>query len=319
MTSILTIPPRGGAQNCRGAILRWIALGCAALVLADLAKAAPSVYTDEALFYADLGGLEGSTLFESFEDDLVWAESRNAISSPGSAPSVTSQGLVWTSNFPQNEIATGTVGGSAPDGEFAIYSFPHGMATDSGLYCDSAEDPDIPLECYQNDGLRVESAIGNSLFAFGGRIDTANNGKVSFLLDGVDIYGNDTDNIDNWQREGELADHWAFVGVIDPDGFSSVELRELRGKDFQQVLLFSDGFTVRAAPEPTAFRLYGGALLTLVGLALRRNASCRSTRASSHRNATAPDASVPRNCEVLPRTRARSRGSSPGARRRSHL
>ena len=91
----------------------------------------------------------------------------------------------------------------APDGAFAIYSIPHGLTLDSGLYCDSAEDPDIPIECYQNDGLKVESETGDTLYAFGGRIDTANSGKVTFLLDGVDINSNSTDNIDNWQREGE--------------------------------------------------------------------------------------------------------------------
>ena len=119
---------------------------------------------------------------------------------------------MWTSNYPQNNIATGTVGGSAPDGAFALYSLPHGLTTDSGLYCDDAEDP-IPIECYQNDGLKVESETGDTLYAFGGRIDTANSGKVTFLLDGVDINGNNTDNIDNWQREGDWADNWAFVGV----------------------------------------------------------------------------------------------------------
>lgn len=182
-----------------------------------------------------------------------------------------SQGIVWTSNFPQNGIATGTVGGSAPDGAFAIYSLPHGMTTDSGLDCDSAEDPDIPIECFQNDGLKVESESGGLLFAFGGRIDTANSGKVTFLFDGVDINGNDTDTIDNWQREGELADEWTFVGVMDPEGFSSAELRELRGKDAQQVLLFSDDLTIRAVPEPSAAWLNAAGLLAMAGIArLRR-------------------------------------------------
>ena len=123
------------------------------------------------------------------------------------------------------------------------------MTTDSGLYCDSAEDPNIPIECYQNDGLKVEAETGNTLHAFGGRIDTANIGKVTFLLNGADINGNDTDNIDNWQHEGDLADNWAFVGVIDTKGFLSAELRELRGKDFQQVLLFADDFTIGILPE----------------------------------------------------------------------
>lgn len=227
--------------------MKNILIGAAVLVLSDVTYGVPTAYTDEALFLADLIALEGSTIHESFENGAVWASSRNSISNPGSTPAVSSQGIVWTSNYLQNNIATGTVGGSAPDGTFALYSLPHGMTVDSGLYCDSAEDPNIPIECFQNDGLRIESTTGDKLYAFGGRINTANSGKVTFLLDEVDIHGNDTDNIDNWQREGEWADSWAFVGVIDPAGFYSAELRELRGKDYQQVLLFSDDFTIQTS------------------------------------------------------------------------
>jgi len=227
--------------------MKRVLIVAALLAFAGATHAQPDVYTNEASFLAALAALEGSTVHESFEDGVVWADSRNSITSPGRTPTTTSQGLVWTSNYLQNEIATGGVGGSAPDGGFAIYSLPHGLTTDSGLYCDSAEDPDIPIQCFQNDGLKVEPENGGTLYAFGGRIDTANSGKVTFLLDGYDINANDTDNIDNWQREGDRADQWSFVGVIDPAGFSSVELRELRGKDFQQVLLFADDFTIQLA------------------------------------------------------------------------
>lgn len=34
------------------------------------------------------------------------------------------------------------------------------------------------------------------------------------------------------------------MGVIDTDGFFTAELRELRGKDYQQVLLFADSFII---------------------------------------------------------------------------
>ena len=262
--------------------MKNILLGTALLMLAGAANAVPVIYTDEAMFLADLPALGGSTIHESFENDTVWADSRNSISSPGSTPAVTSQGIVWTSNYPENNIATGGVGGSAPDGAFALYSLPHGMTTDSGLYCDSAEDP-IPIECFQNDGIEVESEPGGTLFAFGGRIDTANSGKVTFLLDGVDINGNDTDNIDNWQREGDLADNWDFVGVIDPDGFSAAELRELRGKDFQQVFLFSDDFTIRRSlPEPAAGWLGGSSVLALAGLARRKRAQSVASGVGPH-------------------------------------
>jgi len=225
--------------------MKNLLIGTALLTFAGISNGAPTVYTDEALYLADLAKLGYSAVHESFEDDLVWADSRNSISNPGNTPSVVSQAIVWTSNYTENNIATGTVGGTAPDGSYAIYSLPHGMTTDSGLYCDSAEDPNIPIECFQNDGLKVASESGGILYAFGGRFDS-NTGipKITFLLDGVDINANDTDNIDNWQREGDVADNWSFVGVIDEAGFLSAEVRELTGKDFQQVLLFSDDFTL---------------------------------------------------------------------------
>jgi hypothetical protein len=257
--------------------MKNIAISTSLLMLAGVANAVPTVYTEQALFLADLVMLQGSTVHESFEDDAVWADSRTTVPNPGSAVSVTSQGVVWTSNYPQNDIATGTVGGGAPDGSFALFSLPHGLTTDSGLYCDSAEDPDIPIECFQNDGLTVESESGAMLFAVGGRLDTSHTGKVTFLLDGVDINGNDTDNIDNWQREGDWADNWSFVGVIDTDGFSAAELRELRGKDFQQVLLFSDDFTIQV-PEPALVWLQGAGVLGLMGIERSRRHRSRAQK-----------------------------------------
>ena len=187
--------------------MKQILTGVSLLAMANMVYSAPVVYTSEATYLAALGSLGLASISESFENDTVWAASRNSIVDPGRTPSVTSKGIVWTSNYAQNQIATGDVGGSAPAGTFAIYSLPHGLTTDSGLYCDSAEDPNIPIECYQNDGLKIESASGDTLYAFGGRIDTANSGKVTFLLDGVDINGNDSDNIDNVDREGDFADN----------------------------------------------------------------------------------------------------------------
>ena len=130
------------------------------LVLSGATNADLVVYSNEEFYLSELTALGVSIIHESFEDGTVWASSRNSIASPGSAATVTSHGIVWTANYPQNNIATGTVGGSAPDGAFAIYSLPHGMTVDSGLYCDSAEDPNIPNECYQNDGLKVQSETG---------------------------------------------------------------------------------------------------------------------------------------------------------------
>jgi len=135
------------------------------LILTDvtISNGAPIVYTDEALYLADLAALGYSAIHESFEDSTVWADSRNSTSNPGSTPSVISRGIVWTSNYTANKIVTGIVGGSAPDGSFAIYSLPHGMTTDSGSYCDLAQDPDIPIECFHNDGLNLEKSVETGL------------------------------------------------------------------------------------------------------------------------------------------------------------
>jgi hypothetical protein len=265
----------------QGIFMKNILIGAALLVFAGIANAVTMVYTDEALYLSDLASFGYAPITESFENNTVWADSRNSIVTPGSTPSVTSKGITWTSNgwapdYPQNNIATGDVGGSAPDGTYAIYSLPHGLTNDSGIYCDSAEDPNIPIECFQNDGLRIESETGDTLYAFGGRVDS-NTGtpKITFLLDGVDINGNDTDNIDNEQREGDVADNWDFIGVIDTDGFLTAEIRELRGKDYQQVLLFADDFTigVSTVPIPASVWLFGSGLLGLIGISRHKKAA----------------------------------------------
>lgn len=114
---------RGDALKFLSSIL----IAAAVLMLfTGITHAAPIVYNNEALYLADLTALGYSAIHESFEDNTMWANSRNSISSPGSTPTVTSQGIVWTSNYLQNNIATGDVGGSAPDGVFAIYKLQPG-------------------------------------------------------------------------------------------------------------------------------------------------------------------------------------------------
>lgn len=240
------------------------------LLVPGILRAEPTVYLDESLFLAALNNLGYTIIHESFEEETTWSASRNSIVAPGSTQSVTSQGITWSSNYSQNNIATGDVGGSSPDGIYSIYSLPHGLDTDSGLYCDSAEDPDIPEECFLNDGLKITSATDDKLYAFGGRFDTSQSGKITFILDGIDINANDTDNIDNWQREGEWADNWTFVGVIEPVGFSTAEVRELRGKDYQQIYLFSDDITI-ALPPPAPVQPPGGSKAWLYHFLLENN------------------------------------------------
>ena len=71
----------GCASPARAATRRHLmSLAGVALLLAGAASAQPVVYTDEASFVAGLNALPGSTIHESFEDGVVWADSRNSIS-----------------------------------------------------------------------------------------------------------------------------------------------------------------------------------------------------------------------------------------------
>ena len=207
----------------------------------------------------------------------MWVDSRTATLPPPSTTtdSVTSQGITWTSNQPANLVATGTLGGSVIDGDYGFFSLPHGNDLDGGSSCDGAEDP-IPTECWLNDGWTITAPDGDTLYGVGGWIDSNTGGaaKVTFLLDGVDIKGNDTDNIDNRNRDGIGINGWTFIGVIDANGFVSAEILELSGKDAQQEFIFGDKFSigVTAVPVPAAVWLFGSGLLGLVGMARRKKA-----------------------------------------------
>ena len=61
-------------------------------------NAAPVIYTNKTLYLSDLASLGYSSISENFENDTVWAGSRDFLT-PGSTPSVTSQGIIWTSNY----------------------------------------------------------------------------------------------------------------------------------------------------------------------------------------------------------------------------
>jgi hypothetical protein len=204
-----------------------------------------TIYLDEVAYIAALSAGGYATLQEGFENDIVWANSRTS-----ATPSVISQGITWTSNHTMNGVRTGTLGGSVVDGTYGFFSLPHGDDTDSGLYCDDAEDP-IPTECWLNDGWMITAPVGETLFGVGGWFDSNTGGaKVTFLLDGVDVNGNDTDNIDNWMRDGDRINGWTFVGVIDTNGFASAEVLELSGKDFQQEFIFGDKFSIGVTAAP---------------------------------------------------------------------
>ena len=237
--------------------MKNILTSIALLTVSSIANSA-TIYLDEDEYLNALAALGHDTIYESFEDDNVWVRSSTL------TPSTTSQGLVWKSN--SFNSTTGTLGGSVVDGTYGFFSIPHGDTTDTGLFqCDEfdGETADFNDPCWQGDGWVVTSAKGETLYGIGGWIDDSGIAKVTFLLDGVNV------NVD---RDGELISGWTFVGVIDTDGFNSVEILELRGTDADQKLIFGDSFTigVSAVPVPAAAWLFGSGLIGLTGIARRK-------------------------------------------------
>lgn len=92
----------------------------------------PDVFAcwQESSYLAKLAELGYATFSEGFEG-TAWDVAR----SPHTAPSVTSQGITWTSNHPAtNDITTG--GGAARAGQYGTYDPDHGFATGTPLQCD---------------------------------------------------------------------------------------------------------------------------------------------------------------------------------------
>ena len=175
------------------------------------------------------------TIPEGFEDEAVWGPSRTS-----SVASTTSQGLDWRSNTFNSRTGTG----AALDGLYGFYFVPHGNTTD-GINCADFDGETAGFDdpCWQGDGWVVTSAAGETLYGIGGWIHDFSTvtAKVTFLLDGVNV---------NADRDGEVISGWTFVGVIDTDGFTSVEIRELRGTDRDQKIIFGDSFTVGVSAVP---------------------------------------------------------------------
>jgi hypothetical protein len=240
--------------------MKDILIGTVLLMLAGITSAAPVVYTNEALYLSDLMSLGYSTISEGFEDNGVWRPS----GSPSLVDSTTSQGLIWKSNFTKS--TTGTLGGSVVNGMYGFFSNPHGNDTDGPLFCEPDEN-NFNDPCWQYDGWIVESETSETLYGIGGWIDSDTTGaKITFLLDGVNV---------NPDRDGEAFLGWTFVGIIDETGFSTVEIVELTGADYDQHPIWGDSFTVgvSAIPAPAAVWLFGSGLIGLVGMARRKKAA----------------------------------------------
>jgi hypothetical protein len=167
------------------------------LLVASGVANATTIYLDETEYLSALAAMGYAVITAGFEDDVVWDDSRTSIPNPGSTRYIISQNLKWISNQSANRVATGTLAGSVIDGTYGFFSLPHGDDTDSGLFCDNAEDP-LPSECWLNDGWVVAAPESQTIFGIGGWFysNTGGGAKITFLLDGVDVNDGDVDGID---------------------------------------------------------------------------------------------------------------------------
>jgi hypothetical protein len=167
----------------------------------------------ETAFLAKLSELGYSTFQESFET-AAW----NIARSPTSSNSVSSQGIVWTSNHTAtNNITTGA--GPARTGMYGVFDPNHGVATGTPTQCDIDNPPE---HCLYHDGFSGSTLPGmTALHGVGGYIEGT--------------YG---------------ANPFQFIGVIDASaaGFTHFEFREVDGKIGQALFIFGDDFTFTGTP-----------------------------------------------------------------------
>jgi len=192
----------------------------------------PQIFScwDETAFLAKLSELGYSTFQEGFET-AAWDTAR----SPVSANSITSQGIVWTSNHTAtNNITTGS--GPARTGTYGVFDPNHGVATGTETQCD-IDNP--PSHCLYHDGFSGSLLPGiTALHGMGGYIAGTYGAKPAIVLDGTTEVG-----------FGPVFDP-QFIGVIDASaaGFTHFEFRELDGKVGQALYIFGDDFTFTGTP-----------------------------------------------------------------------
>lgn len=205
-------------------------------------------YLDEGAYLAALASLGLDSVHEGFEDDSVWGTVRTTI--PGGAqlaPSITSQGVTWTSNTAIGNVTTSE--GAALSGDWGFYSLPHGD------FSGPDHTDDIP------DGFSGFSS--QTLFGIGGWIGTNTPyADISLYLDSVSVdFGNGNPTL--------IGPTPSFFGVIDTSGFNSFLWQETEGTFDDQKFIFGDDFTVAMAPsapipEPASVVLLLVGLLSLV-------------------------------------------------------
>jgi hypothetical protein len=95
-----------------------------------------------------------------------------------------------------------------------------------------------------HDGFMGTSTAG-MLFGVGGWVTGSFAGNVTMILDGDEANPVDFGDASTLTGPGHQ-----FFGVIDPNGFSTFEIRELEGKTGDQKFIFADDFTFGTMAEP---------------------------------------------------------------------
>lgn len=199
-------------------------------LLVSSAQAVVTTYTDETAYQIALLRLSYTTVTESFEDDAAWGTVRTTVSGgPMTAPSITSQGITWTHNFPEvsgNNITTDS--GPARTGNYGFFALPHGNYLSGPC--------SLPGEC--TDGFIGTTPSGTTMYAVGGWIGS-NQAKIGVYLDDSTLIGFGGVGLTNTP---------AFFGVIDTDGFNQFKFQEQEGTKEDAKYIFSDDFTIALAP-----------------------------------------------------------------------
>ena len=198
-------------------------ISATATVTISACSPGPEIFTcwQEASYLAKISEFGYNLFLEGFEG-TAWDTVRSV-----GAPSITNRGITWTTNSPANEITTAS--GASISGLWTGFDSNHGIAIGSPETCD-IDDP--PTECFFHDGLSGSSA--SILYAVGGYFDgPVPNGNISIIIDNM---------AHNVGKLNSLAP--GFIGIINSNGFTDFQFREVDGKIGQEIPIFSDDFII---------------------------------------------------------------------------